>query len=137
MTTEVVELAGAGAMYFRGIDAGVVREAKAAAAREGITLTALVQRAIERDLERVEVRNSRLSEIAREIEWYEANRGALVERFDGEHLAILDGEVIDHDARFESLAARVAERYGSRSVFMPRCTRVDPLARVRSPRIAR
>lgn len=34
------------AVYLRGVEPGIIREAKAAAAREGITLAALVERAV-------------------------------------------------------------------------------------------
>lgn len=123
-------------MYLRGVDQALAREAKALAAREGITLTALVERALAHETQRAQQPRARLSEIAEEIDWYESNKSALLERHEGEHLAVVGQEVVDHDPDLEALAARVAERYGSRSVYMPRCERSPRAAQVRSPRIA-
>ena len=123
-------------MYLRGVRQRVVREAKALAAREGITLTALVQRALEKETRSARPVSSRVAEIAGDIDWYEANKAALVDRFEGQCLAIIDREVVDHDHDAEALAARVAERFGSRSVYMPLCQRGPRTAVVRSPRIA-
>jgi hypothetical protein len=122
-------------MYLRGIREDVVRQAKALAAREGITLSALVERLLKRAT-RTAAPPSRLSEIARDIDWYEANKPALVDRYENEYLAIVDEQVVDHDADLEALAARVTDRYGPRSVFMPRCQSSPRVADVRSPRIA-
>jgi hypothetical protein len=123
-------------MYLRGIRQDVVREAKAAAAREGLTLAAFVERAVARET-RGGTRSPRLSEIAREMAWYEANQRSLVKRHEGEFLAILDEQVVDHDADLEALAARVNERYLTRSVYMPHCLRSRAGVSLRSPRIAR
>lgn len=56
---------------------------------------------------------------------------------EGVTLAIVDGEVVDHDRNLDALAARVHARYGLRSVFMPLCRRSPRVVHVRSPRIAR
>lgn len=125
------------AVYLRGIEPGVIREAKAAAAREGITLAALVERALMRETHSVRPGSSRVLEIAEDMRWYENNAAALSERFEGEHLAIVDQEVVDHDLDFAALASRVERKYGARSVFMPECRRTPRVAEVRSPRIAR
>lgn len=124
-------------VYLRGIREDIVRQAKALAAREGITLTALVERALERETRRAGPAPSRLSEIARDVEWYEAHKSSLLERYDGEYLAIVAEQVVDHDVDMEALAARVTERYGRQSVYMPRCQRSPHVVEVRSPRMAR
>jgi hypothetical protein len=124
-------------MYLRGIREEVAREAKALAAREGITLTSLVERALERETRGARPAPARLSEIARDIEWYEQNKAALLDRLEGEYLAIVDQAVVDHDPDLEALAARVAERYGARSVYLPLCRRSRRVADARSPRLVR
>lgn len=123
-------------MYLRGVRQEIAREAKALAAREGVTLAALVERALERETRRHTPGTGRLSEIAREMDWYEANEDELLERYRGRVLAIVGGEVVDHDQDAQALAARVAERYGARSVYMPRCERIPRTADVRSPEVA-
>jgi hypothetical protein len=130
---EVVKVAK-GAMYLRGIEPHLIREAKALAAREGITLTALVERTLERETRTPRPAARRLSEIARDIAWYERERTNLLERYEGRHLAVVDQEVVDDDADLEALASRVAERYGMRSVFMPLCGSEERVIDVRSPR---
>lgn len=123
-------------MYLRGVRPALVRETKALAAREGVTLRAVVERALEREIHQVRGRSARLSEIGRDMEWYEANREALLERYEGRFIAIVDGDVVDDDADAEALAARISERYGTTSVFMPLCQREPRVVGVRSPRIA-
>lgn len=125
------------AVYLRGIEPTIIREAKAAAAREGITLTALVERALTRETHSVPPVPSRRSEIAEDMKWYEENAASLVERFEGEYLAIVGQEVVDHDVVFDALASRVEEKHGYRSVYMPECRRTPRVAKVRSPRVAR
>lgn len=100
-------------VHLRGIAPGIIREAKAAAAREGITLTALVERALARETRSARLAPSYVTEIADDIRWYEKNPAALVERFEGEHLAIVD-QAVDHDLDLKVLALR--ETYGARSV---------------------
>lgn len=68
------------------------------AAREG----ALVERALARETHSARPAPSRVSEIADDIRWYEKNAAALLERFEGEHLAIVDQAVVDHDLDLEA-----------------------------------
>lgn len=68
------------------------------------------------------------------MEWYRANHGRLLKRHRGEYIAILERKVVDHDAQFESLAARVFARWGVKPAFMPRVTDGTDRARSRSPR---
>jgi len=125
------------AVYLRGIEPGIVREAKAVAAREGITLAALVERALARETHSARPEPSRVSEIAQDIRWYEDNTASLLERFEGQYLAIVGQEVVDHDVDVEALASRVEAEYGSRSVYMPECRRTRRVVDVRSPSVAR
>jgi hypothetical protein len=113
----------------------VVRKAKAMAAQQGITLAAFVERALARETRASRPASARLSEIVRDIQWYEANRASLLERHEDEYLAIVERQVVDHDADLDALASRVTARYGARSVFMPRCERSPRVVAVRSPRI--
>ena len=69
-----------------------------------------------------------------EIAWYEANRDELAERYDGEYIAVLDGQVVDHDADFGPLARRTFDQHGPRSVYLPRCQQGERRVRLRSPR---
>ena len=120
-------------LFLREMPADLVREAKVAAARRGQTLTAVVAEALARSLG-VEA-GAAPDALADDMTWYAADRPKLVRRYAGEHVAIVDRAVVDHDRDFDVLARRVFARYGHRSIFMPRVVEpTAPEARVRSPR---
>lgn len=122
-------------LYLRNVPAGLVREAKVKAAREGTTLTAVVIDALAQSLESGgEVQKVLGDELREGMEWYEENRTDLLQRYRNEYVAIVDRAVLDHDEDFESLATRVFARLGTRSIFMPRVTEDAERVRVRSPR---
>ena len=126
---------GSTTVYLRGIPRRVVREAKAAAARRGMTLAKLVTEALERALQGSAEPTEAVEErFDLDAEWYAKNRTRLARRYDGEYLAIVDREIVDHDPDFESLAGRVLRRVGGRPVFMPRAGSGEQRVRVRSPR---
>ncbi len=123
-------------LYVRGVPDALLREAKALAARQGTTLTALVIAALERAVGVAPVGKATAS-LRGDIEWYEANKPRLLRRYRGEHVAVVDGKVVDHDRAFSALAGRVFERFGRRSVFMPRCAPEERTARIPGPRVSR
>lgn len=122
-------------LYLRNMPADLVREAKARAARQGSTLTALVSDALAKWLSSPDGQvQQRDDDMRASMDWYERNRERLAERFQDEYIAIVDDAVIDHDQDFSSLATRVFEHVGVRNVFMPCVTRHNQPARIRSPR---
>ena len=125
-------------LYLRGMPVDVVREAKAAAARQGCTLAIVVTQALERGLRpgnRSATSDGAANDFENAVAWFERNRESLLRKHPGDYVAIIDGEVVDHDADFEALAIRVFARLGARSVFMPRVERDEGRRmRVRSPR---
>ncbi|HSB60194.1 MAG TPA: DUF5678 domain-containing protein [Vicinamibacteria bacterium] len=122
-------------LYLRGVPTRLVREAKAAAARRGSTLAALVSESLDRALLEQDGRGEPAGDELREsMRWYEGNRRDLLSRYEGEYIAVLDRAVLDHDRDFETLAARVFARLGVRPVFMPHVQEGEARARVRSPR---
>ena len=124
-------------LYLRGMPTHLVREAKAAAARRGITLTTLIAQTLEHALQAGGKRAAPVEDdLDLGMDWYAKNRSRLVRQYDGKYVAILDGRVIDHDRDFEALAARVFKRVGVRSVFMPRVQAGERPVQVRSPRRA-
>jgi len=124
-------------LYLRGMPTRIVREAKAAAARRGDTLAALVSDTLARALDKGrEPREPSDNELRNSMRWYEKNRSRLLQQHPGEYIAIVDRAVIDHDLDFEALATRVFARIGVRPVFMPRVQAGEARARIRSPRRA-
>lgn len=125
------------AVFIRGLPPGIVREAKAAAARRGVTLAAFVAESLARAIKHPEVATENGSSLDRERRWFERERTRLEREYAGEYVAIVGQTVIDHDADFEALAERVFAMSDHRHIFMPLVTGRSSDARVRSPRIAR
>ena len=124
-------------LFLRNVPTELVREAKAAAARRGETLTTIVAQALARSLGVEGEAQDRADDLQGDILWYRNNRSKLLRQYPGEYLAIIDGGVIDHGHDFGALAARVFARLGNRNVYMPRVQADEPAARIRSPRRSR
>ncbi|MBI2122973.1 MAG: hypothetical protein HYT96_02305 [Armatimonadetes bacterium] len=125
-------------MYLRGVPRELVREAKAAAAKRGTTLTGLVAEALDRFLSIARTEMPEVLEpIADDLAWYEANKAKLLRRYRNEFIAIVNRKVVDHDQEFDALARRVFARYGTRPICMPRVVPGEEVVNLRSPRIVR
>lgn len=74
--------------------------------------------------------------VTREMEAYVTLHPSLKERYFGQHVAILDGQLVDHDADPAALYQRIVARYGERFVWMT-AVEEEPLTTLvfRSPRI--
>jgi hypothetical protein len=119
-------------LFLRGMPRRLVREAKAAAARDGTTLARWVS---ERLARAAGAPAAGPDELGDAMAWLEANRARLERRYAGQYVAIVSRRVIDHDADFDALARRVFARIGARPVFMPRMGETE--VRIRSPRRVR
>lgn len=125
------------ALFLRNLPTELVREAKAAAARRGETLTKIVAEALARSLGLVGETPAPANDLDEDMVWYRKNRSRLLRRYRGQYVAIIDGRVVDHDGEFGALAGRVFKRFGNRNIYMPRVQTSEPVVRIRSPRIAR
>jgi hypothetical protein len=121
-------------LFLRNVPTALVREAKAAAAHRGQTLTAIVSEALARSLGVDGDVLDRADDLDRDIAWYRQERAKLLRRYRGEYVAIVDMTVVDHGREFSALATRVFTRFGNRNVYMPRVQSSEPVARIRSPR---
>jgi hypothetical protein len=140
MITEVISVANpnTGTMYLRGVPRKLVREAKVEAARRGTTLAALVAEALDRFLGTAQAeRPEAIDPIADDLKWFEANRSRLFRRYPNEYVAIMKRKVVDHDRDFSALTMRVYEKYGVRSVAMPKVTQQERVVNLPSPSIER
>jgi hypothetical protein len=124
-------------VYLRGIPSSVIREAKAAAARRGITLAGFVADSLARALHDQTQGSEQLDDLSGEMRWYEHNRERLLREYPAEYVAILDNAVIDHDPDFQDLAERVFAREVGRNVFMPQVVANPRSLRIASPRVSR
>lgn len=129
-------------VYLRGIPAEIVREAKAQAARRGVTLAGFVAETLGRALyaseSRLQADPPQQGEgLDAELRWYEKHREQLVQKYAGQFIAIVNQRVVDHDVAFEALAERVFKLRGIRDTFMPEVRARTKTLHVRSPRVAR
>ena len=118
-------------LYVRGVPRPVVRQAKAAAAREGRTLGGWVSDTLARATGASGSARAAY-ELGDDVAWYESHQAHLERKYSGQYVAIVGRAVVDHDVAFEVLARRVFARFGTRSICMPRVGR--DVLRVRSPR---
>jgi hypothetical protein len=139
MVTKVATKLASKAVYLRGLPAEIVREAKAAAARRGVTLAGFVAETLARALEQHEAqpRSDDGGDLRREQRWFERQRERLARNYAGEYVAIVGEAVLDHDQDFEALAERVFTSEGVHDVFVPLVGARPLAARVRSPRVQR
>ena len=129
-----------GTLYLRGIPRQLTREAKAEAARRGMSLTAFTKEALATALRQRATRTEHsngIEAIRPDLKWFEVNRHRLLQRYPNEYVAILKRKVIDHDREFAGLAQRVFDKYGVRSIAMPQVTVQERVLNLRSPRIVR
>jgi hypothetical protein len=121
-------------MYLRGFPQRLAREAKAAAARRGITLAEFVREAVASHLTRRQHNQNAADEIVAGQAWYEHHRAQVSRKYAGQYVAITNGGVLDHDSDFDALSRRVYDRLGFVSVFMPKVG-AEGVLHVRSPRM--
>lgn len=129
-----------GTLYLRRLPRQLTREAKAEAARRGISLTAFTREALVTALRKRTAHAEEIDgagSIRPDLDWFEANRERLWRRHPNEYVAILHRKVIDHDREFGPLAQRVFAKYGVRSLAMPYVTPTEKVAHLLSPRIKR
>lgn len=122
-------------LYLRGVPRRVIREAKAAAARDGKTLGRWVSEQLAHATEGTIAHDPNGASLYTDMEWFEANRLKLDRKYAGQYVAVVDQKIVDHAAEFDPLARRVFERFGVRSICMPKVDRSE--VRLRSPRRAR
>jgi hypothetical protein len=123
----------------RNFPRSVARQAKKAAAQRDMTLTQFIAFAVTETVKNSGAASHYGVELARDLEWYERHRAELVKVYPpGEHLAIVAEQVVDHDADASKLAVRLREKYGRRSILMPRADAATrPVVHLRSPRRVR
>jgi hypothetical protein len=134
-------------VYLRGIPAEVVREAKAQAARRGITLAGFVADTLARALHEAPPPVAApaadassgvgAQDLDAEVRWFERNRKQIERRYAGQFVAIVEQRVVDHDQTFEALAERIFKMRGPRDTFMPKVTAGPRSVRLRSPQLRR
>lgn len=58
------------------------------------------------------LRQARREKIRQEMEWYQTAHAELKKRYEGQHIAIHEQQVIDHDQDVTALAGRIRQQYG-------------------------
>lgn len=123
-----------GTLYLRGVPRQLVREAKAEAARRGMSLTAFAKEALAKALGTTAGEDEdEIQSIRPDLDWFEANRRRLAKRYRDEYIAIINRKVVDHDPDFGALAQRVFAKHGVRSIAMPKVTPEERVVNIRTP----
>lgn len=123
-----------GTLYLRGVPRSLVREAKAEAARRGMTLTAFAKEALARALgSTAEDDEDAIRPIRPDLDWFAANRTRLVRRYRDEYVAIINRKVVDHDRDFGALAQRVFAKFGVKAIAMPKVTPEERVVSIPTP----
>lgn len=123
-------------LYLRGIPRPLVREAKAVAARRGMSLTAFTREALARALKTRELRveeSEGIETIRPDLDWFEKNRKRLLRRYRNQYVAIVNKKIVDHDPEFGRLARRVFAKYGVRDIAMPKVTPEERIIEIPTP----
>ncbi|MBI2919236.1 MAG: hypothetical protein HYY01_14780 [Chloroflexi bacterium] len=66
--------------------------------------------------------------------FYHKHFETLYQTYAGKYIALIEGEVVDSDSDFSSLAMRVYEKYGYKDIYMPKVER-ERTVRVSGPRL--
>ena len=89
------------------LDSELVEALKQTTEQQGTDVGAVIE-----TLARQYVREARRQKIRAEFEKYRAMHGELKAKYLGQHVAIHDGQVVDHDADPTALVQRVRVRFG-------------------------
>jgi hypothetical protein len=115
------------------LDAELAESLKRASAQQGISVEEAIQ-----DLARKYVREARDKIINQEFDHYLAMHADLKAKYLGQHVAIHEGQLVDHDDDPMLLVRRVRGRFGQTPVLI---TQVEekpiPEFIIRSPRLVR
>lgn len=64
------------------------------------------------------LRQARREKIRLETEWYQTAHAELKKRYEGQHIAIHEQQVIDHDQDVTALAGRIRQQYGRTPILI-------------------
>ena len=95
------------------LDADLVESLQQIAAEQGLTLDQVIS-----DLARQYLRQARRAKLQREAEAYQALYVDLKSKYLGQHVAIHDGNLVDHDADPVVLVRRVRQRFGHAPILI-------------------
>ncbi len=115
------------------LDADLVAALRQVAQQRGLSADELLY-----DLVRQFLRKARREKIRQEFAAYQAMHSQLAATRLGEHVAIHEGQVVDHDQEPDALLRRVRERFGRTPVLIVQ-VREQPAREfvIRSPRLSR
>lgn len=82
------------------------------------------------------LRQVRRDKIRQEMKWYQTSHAALKESYPRQHVAIHEGQVVDHDPDVTLLAQRIRQHYGRIPILITQITD-DPVPEftIRHPRL--
>jgi hypothetical protein len=115
------------------LDAKLAESLRQAAAEQGTNLEDVLNELVEKYLREVRRENLRI-----EFEHYASMHAELKASYLGQHVAIYEGRLVDHDPDASALVRRIRQRFGRAHVLI---TQVEdepiPEYMIRSPRLVR
>jgi len=69
--------------------------------------------------------------------YFQENKAQILEKYNGDFIAILDNLVVDRDRSFSELAIRVYEKFGYQAIYMPFVESEPSVLRIPSPRVGK
>lgn len=113
------------------LDPDLVEALRQITAEQGVSLKSVLS-----DLVRNYVREARREKIGAESERFQAMHAELKKKYLGQHVAVHEGQVVDHDSDPRALVRRIRQRFGRAPILV---TQVEekPVREfvIRSPRL--
>ncbi len=115
------------------LDSKLVEELRQTTAQQGVSVESVVA-----DLAQQYLREVREKKLQKESEHYLAMHTQLKEKYLGQHIAIHEGQLVDHDSDVTALIKRLRQRYGRTPIFVAQIDE-KPIREfvIRSPRLVR
>lgn len=115
------------------IDAKLAESLQEVAAQRGVNVEDVMN-----DLARKYVREARREIIRAEFESYQAMHAELKAKYLGQHVAIHNGQLVDHDVDSTALVKRIHQQYGRNPILVTQ-VHEQPVREfvIRSPRLVR
>jgi len=115
------------------LDSTLVETLKETTAEQGTSVESVLE-----DLARKYVREARRKKIQVEFEHYQAMHAELKAKYFGQHVAIHEGRLVDHDPDVVALVKRIRQRFGRTPVMIAQVEDA-PVKEfvIRSPRLVR
>ena len=95
------------------LDSELVTSLEAAVRQQGGNMEDVLTELVQQYL-----RQTRREKIRRETEWYQTAHAQLKKKYAGQHIAVHEQQVVDHDPDVVALAQRIRQQYGRTPILI-------------------